>query len=118
MSANKKRDPAIDADATLRDFIFRLRRMGYPGNLRIEVPIYTPEDVRWLATLLGNAQAELLNIVRDMPPCGGRVHEPLRVVLAARGVMADLDQGIKRHTSHDAARRLLRDERAREAAHG
>jgi len=118
MTANKKRDPAIDPDATLRDFIFRLRRMGYPGNLRLELPIYTPEDVRWLATLLGNAQAELLKIVRAMPPCGGRVHEPLRYVLAARSALANLDQAIKRHTSHKAARRLLIAERAREAANG
>lgn len=114
---NKKRDPATDPDATIRDFVYRLRRMGYLGNIRAEFPIYTPEDVRWLATLLSNAQAELLALVRTMPPCGGRVHEPLRYVLEARSVISTLDRELKRRTSHETARQQIVADRM-EAAHG
>lgn len=118
MTHNKKRDPATDTEATIRDFVFRLRHMGYLGNIRAEFPIYTPDDVRWLATLMATAQAELLAIVRSMPPCGGRVHEPLRHVLAARGVIAKLDQELKLNTSHAAAKVALAEDRMEAAHHG
>lgn len=104
--SNKKRDPATDADASLREFVMRLRHMGYPGNVRLECPIFTPSDVRWCATLFDNAARELVDLVRALGPIGKRPKMPLEPVLRARAILQRLDSELKQCTTHNEVKQL------------
>jgi hypothetical protein len=90
----KKRDPAMDAEAGLQDFVYRLRRMGYPGNVRVEFPIYTVEDVRWTAKIIHDAANLLVEVTKD------KAMNPLQRVLAARGIAVEIDRQLKVRTTH------------------
>ena len=112
MSASnlKRRDPAVDPKAGIKDFVYRLRRMGYPGNVRVEFPVYLPLDVRWVATLMDTAARALVEVVREMGP--GDSAKPLAAVLEARAVLVRLDRELQRHTSAAEVKAL-----GRQAAH-
>lgn len=98
----KKRDPAVDAEAGLSDFVYRLRNMGYPGNVRVEFPIYTVEDVRWVAKVIHDAATLLIEVTQD------KTMNPLQRVLAARGIAVQVDQLLKRRTTHRKVARTMR----------
>jgi hypothetical protein len=108
MASNKKRDPATDPDATVRDFVTRLRNIGYPGNVRVEFPIYTIEDVRWCAKLVDDANRELLALVRALGAAGRHPKTPLEFVLRARAIAQRLDQQMKHHTTHAEVQQMRR----------
>ena len=93
------KDPSFDPDATVGDFVYRLRRMGYPGNVRVEFPIYTVEDVKWTAKLMEDASRALIHCVSD-PSLN-----PLQRVLQARAVMVYADHQLKTRTSHRRVKR-------------
>jgi hypothetical protein len=99
---NTRRDAKNDPDATLPDFVYRLRRMGYPGNVRMEFPIYTGEDVRWTATIIHRLSDELVRIVanRNVPH--------LTQVLAARGLVIQADSELKLRSSHQIVKKRYR----------
>ena len=105
--SNKRRDPAVDPKATVKDFVYRLRRMGWPGNVRVEFPLWKPTDVRWCATLVGDAARDLLKIVREMGP--GDCAKPLAAVLEARAIVVHLDRELQRHTSDAEVKALGRE---------
>lgn len=90
----RRRDPAVDVDAKVQDFVYRLRRMGYPGNVRVEFPIYTVEDVRWISKVVSDAATLLIEVSQD------KTMNPLQRVLAARGIAVQVDQMLKRRTNH------------------
>ena len=95
-----RRDPATDPGATVADFVYRLRRMGYPGNVRVEFPIYTVEDVRWCARLMEKA-------TRDLLACAGdSARQPLGRVLEARALVVALDREMRRRMNATATSRL------------
>ena len=121
--ARRLRDPATDPRATVPDFVYRLRRLGYPGTVRCEVPLYIPLDVRWCAKLVNDLSNELNELVRRMGPAGspGYFAEPdqdesavpgatsfhvpagslgyLKCVLDARALFVWFERELKRHTS-------------------
>lgn len=90
----ERRDPMVDHKASLADHVYRLRRMGYPGNLRMEFPIYTGEDVRWTATIIGNLSQGLVELIRN------RQAPHLTQVLEARSLIIRADNELKRRSSH------------------
>jgi len=98
----KKRDPAHDADAGLSDFVYRLRNMGYPGNVRVEFPIYTVEDVRWASKIVQDAATLLLEVTQS------KTMNPLQRVLEARGIAVHMDQQFKLRTTHRKVSRTMR----------
>jgi len=95
-----RRDPATDPAATVADFVYRLRRMGYPGNVRVEFPIYTVEDVKWCARLMERATRELLACAGDS------ARPPLGRVLEARALVVALDREMRRRMNSAATSRL------------
>ena len=97
-----KKDPATDIDAQLPDFVYRLRRMGYPGNVRVEFPIYTVEDVKWTAKVIEDAARLLVEVTVD------KTMNPLQRVLAARGIAVQVDALLKRRTNHRKVTRSMR----------
>lgn len=96
------RDPERDPDAALADFVYRLRRMGYPGNVRVEFPVYTVEDVRWVCKIVSDASLALINLTKDM------TMNPLHRVLSARSIIVAMDKELKRRTTHNRVRKELR----------
>lgn len=98
----KRRDPAVDPDAQLRDFVYRLRRMGYPGNLRMEFPIYTGEDVRWTATIIDKLSTGLVQLAAN------RAAPQLTQVLEARGLIISADRELKLRSSHNVVKKQHR----------
>lgn len=92
MKQNK--DPATNPQASVQDFVYRLRRMGYPGNVRVEFPIYTVEDVRWTAKVVSDAAHLLIEAAQNT------TMNPLQRVLAARGIAVHMDSLLKRRTNH------------------
>ncbi|MFO0268913.1 MAG: hypothetical protein ACK53W_00030 [Gemmatimonadota bacterium] len=100
--ATRRRDAKDDPQATLPDFVYRLRRMGYPGNVRMEFPIYTGEDVRWTATIMSALSTELVRIVAN------RQVPHLTQVLAARGLIIRADNELKLRSSHHVVKKQHR----------
>lgn len=96
----KRRDPKHDPEATLPDFVYRLRRMGYPGNVRVEFPIYTPMDVKWCAKILGDLAPELIAISQDTKM------EPLIRVLRTRAALVRADVELKQRTNHRQVQKM------------
>lgn len=97
-----KKDPAQNAEAGLSDFVYRLRRMGYPGNVRVEFPIYTVEDVRWTAKVIHDAATLLIEVTQD------KTMNPLQRVLAARGIAVEVDRLLKVRTTHRKVAQTMR----------
>ena len=95
--SRKLRDPATDPQAEIPDFVYRLRRMGYPGNVRVEFPIYTVEDAKWCAKLMEGAAQSLIALARKIGP--GQSSAPLAAVLEARAILVWLNHELQRRTS-------------------
>lgn len=96
------RDPTVDPQSQVQDFVYRLRRMGYPGNVRVEFPIYNVEDVRWTAKVISDAANLLIEVVQD------KTMNPLQRVLAARGIAVHVDALMKRRTNHRKVAKTMR----------
>jgi hypothetical protein len=100
MTGNNKRDPMFDPESTVEDFVYRLRRMGYPGNVRVEFPIFTPGDVAWCATILDDLNREILAVRQStkLPP--------LVRVLRARAALVKADRELKLRTTHKQVQKM------------
>lgn len=105
----KKRDPAVDVDASFADLAKRLMHMGYPGNVRVEFPLYTVEDVKWVATLVDAAARALVQLHKEIG-ANDRREGPLKFLCAARSIVVDMDKKMKqRCTSAEAVRKVRRE---------
>lgn len=98
----KRRDAKTDPDATLQDFVYRLRRMGYPGNVRMEFPIYTGEDVKWAATIITELSTELVKVITN------KQAPHLTQVLEARSLVIGADRQLKLRSSHQIVKKQYR----------
>jgi hypothetical protein len=89
-----------DPDATLPDFVMRLRRMGYAGNVRVEFPIYMVSDVMWTTKIMTAALDRLTAICRDTTTV------PLVRVLRTRAALVEMDLTLKRRTTYQRVRKI------------
>lgn len=96
----KKRDPLHDPKAALPDFVYRLRRMGYPGNVRVEFPLFMASDVAWAAKIVGDVAPTLIAISQDTTVM------PLIRVLRARAALAQMDTELKLRTTHRQVKQM------------
>lgn len=100
--SQRRRDPKNDPDVKLPDLVYRLRRMGYPGNVRMEFPIYTGEDVRWTATIITNLSTELVKVISN------KQVPHLTQVLEARSLVIGADRQLKLRSSHQKVKNQYR----------
>lgn len=100
--SQKRRDAKNDPSATLPDFVYRLRRMGYPGNVRMEFPIYTGEDVKWTATIITDLSTELVKVISN------KQVPHLTQVLEARSLVISADRQLKLRSSHQTVKKQYR----------
>lgn len=76
--------------------------MGYPGNVRVEFPVFTMEDVRWTGKIVSDASLAFIDLVKN------QTMNPLQRVLAARSIIVAMDAELKRRTSHDRVKKEFR----------
>lgn len=96
----RRRDPHTDPAAALPDFVYRLRRMGYPGNVRVEFPIFMASDVAWCAKILSDTAPYLIHISQDTSVTA------LIRVLRARAALVQMDRELKLRTTHRQVKQM------------
>jgi hypothetical protein len=97
-----RKDPRSDPSATLEDFVRRISRIGFPAAQRIDVPIWTVSDIRWVAV-------EVEKFFASMKEFGWGRHDidPLERVLQARWAAVRLAHALRHRTSNNDARAIL-----------
>ena len=100
----KKRNPMVDEDAGLSDVVFRLRKMGHAGSVRVDFPVYTTEDAKWAAKLMSDCAMQIVQFTQATDIV------PMVRVLRARGALAQLATEVKLRTSHRAAQAIQKEQ--------
>lgn len=102
MARNRKRDPRTDPQATLDDFVRRINRMGYSNATRVDVPLWTIKDIRWVAVLVEQFYKDLKEF-----GWGSQDIDPLQRVLNARWSAYRLAHALRYRTSNMEARKIV-----------
>lgn len=103
MAGKRRKDPRTDPTATLEDFVRRINRIGFPNAQRIDVPLWTINDIRWCAVEVEKFYGALKEY-----GWGRNDLDPVERVLSSRWAAIRLAHALRHRTSNMQARQIVR----------